>query len=54
MTLFVGLPIEMRQRQNYINFVGATEKGDIMDVVKLVREDIQNLNEFVFNIIIKM
>ncbi|XP_052075508.1 uncharacterized protein LOC127712964 [Mytilus californianus] len=40
-----GLPIEMRQKQNYIQFVGATEKGDIMDVVKMIGEDIKDINE---------
>ncbi|XP_063425521.1 uncharacterized protein LOC134709284 [Mytilus trossulus] len=37
-----GIPIDMRQKQETIQFLGATEKADIMDVAKIIIDDIKS------------
>ncbi|CAC5357348.1 unnamed protein product [Mytilus coruscus] len=37
-----GIPIDMRQKQETIQFLGATEKADIMDIAKIIIDDIKS------------
>ncbi|VDI47553.1 Hypothetical predicted protein [Mytilus galloprovincialis] len=38
----LGIPIDMRQKQETIQFLGALEKADIMDVAKIIIDDIKS------------
>lgn len=40
----LDLPVSVRQQQRHIHFLGATEKGSIMDVLKVVVNDIKEHN----------
>ena len=40
-----GLPLSLRHKQEHINFVAASEKADIMDLAKVVIDDITELKQ---------
>ena len=46
MYLVLGIPLRERQKQGSIMFVGASEKTDIMDVLKPVVDDLRNCERY--------
>ena len=42
----------MRQKQETIQFLGATEKADIMDVAKIIIDDVKS-NRYMYGTLVK-